>query len=77
MHECWLIKALRAYFVLFGVLLCALVLPSGAAAGQALKQALKQALQQPLIGGMPPLRLEHPAIWRGRQCRRQGGRQCA
>lgn len=48
---------LRAHFVLFGVLLCALVLPSAAAAGQTLDQAPKQ----PLIGGMLPLRLERKA----------------
>src|ERR1700733_13065017 len=54
-------RLLRAYFFLPGalvllcglVLLSALVLPTGAAAGQELKQ--------PLIGGMPPLRLERKA----------------
>src|SRR6202044_3695861 len=50
-------RLLRAYFVVFGVLLCALALPSAAAAGQALKQAL--------IGGMPPLRLERKATSHG------------
>jgi aldose 1-epimerase len=48
-------QLLRAYsFLLCAlVLFCALVLPSAAAAGQALKQ--------PLIGGLPPLRLERKA----------------
>jgi len=58
-------KLLRAYFFLPGalvflcglVLLSALVLPTGAAAGQELKQ--------PLIGGMPPLRLERKATSNG------------
>jgi aldose 1-epimerase len=50
-------RMLRAYFVLCGVLICGLVLPSGAAA--------EQALKQPLIGGMPPLRLERKATSNG------------
>jgi|HubBroStandDraft_5_1064220.scaffolds.fasta_scaffold33712_2 aldose 1-epimerase len=61
-------RPLRAGFVLVGVLVCGLVLPSAlvllspaAAAGQALGQALKQ----PLIGGMPPLRLERKATSNG------------
>ena len=57
----------------------ALVLPAGAAAGQALQQKpeqplkqvhthpLKQPLEQPLIGGMPPLRLERKATSHGRK----------
>jgi aldose 1-epimerase len=54
----WL-RLLRGHLVWVRVLLCALVslsalvLPTGAAAGQELKQ--------PLIGGMPPLRLERKA----------------
>jgi aldose 1-epimerase len=61
------LRLLRAYFVLVGVLLCALALPSAlvllpdAAAGQVPKPALKQ----PLIGGMPPLRLERKATSHG------------
>jgi aldose 1-epimerase len=50
-------RLLRAYSVLSGVLVCALVLPSAVAAGQAPKQ--------PLIGGMPPLRLERKATSHG------------
>ena len=59
---------LRAHFVLVGVLLCglvlvaALMLPAGAAAEQ---PGAKQALKQPLIGGMPPLRLERKATSHG------------
>lgn len=69
------LRLLRAHFVLVGGLLCALVLlsalvlPTGAAAGQALQQEpehpLKQTLEQPLIGGMPPLRLERKATSQG------------
>jgi aldose 1-epimerase len=66
-------RLLRAYFVLLGalVLLCALVLasalalPIGAAAEEPSKQAPDQALKQPLIGGMPPLRLERKASSHG------------
>jgi len=58
MNVGWL-RLLRAHFVLVCglVLLSALVLPSVAAGGQSLQQPLKQ----PLIGGMPPLRLERKA----------------
>ncbi len=51
----------RAGFVLVGALVCGLVLPSGAAGSQATEQLLKQ----PLIGGMPPLRLERKATSNG------------
>jgi aldose 1-epimerase len=52
-------RLLRANFLLLGalVLFCGLGLVSAAAAGQ--------ALQQPLIGGMPPLRLERKATSNG------------
>ncbi len=66
------LSVLRAGFVWVGVLLCALALPSSlvllpdaAAAGQTLKPEPKQALKQPLIGGMPPLRLERKATSHG------------
>jgi aldose 1-epimerase len=57
MNVDWL-RLLRTYFVLFGVLPCALVLPLGAAAEEPSKQTPDQGLKQPLIGGLPPLRLE-------------------
>ncbi len=72
MNVGWL-RMLRAYFVLLGalVLLCALVLasalalPIGAAAEEPSKQSPDQTLKQPLIGGMPPLRLERKATSHG------------
>ncbi|MEI9967373.1 MAG: aldose 1-epimerase [Terracidiphilus sp.] len=61
-------RLLRAYFVLVGVLLCALVLPAALvllSPGAAAEQASGQAPKQPLIGGMPPLRLERKATSNG------------
>jgi galactose mutarotase-like enzyme len=58
----WL-RLLRMRFVLAGFfLLCAFVLLSPAAAAG---QVLDRALKQPLIGGMPPLRLERKATSNG------------
>jgi galactose mutarotase-like enzyme len=69
------LKLLRAHFFSLRavVLICGLVLPTalvlatalvfatGAAAGQALEKPAEQALKPPLIGGLPPLRLERKA----------------
>jgi galactose mutarotase-like enzyme len=57
MNVGWL-RLLRAYFVSVCVLLCGLASISSAATAE-------QALKQPLVGGMPPLRLERKATSNG------------
>jgi aldose 1-epimerase len=62
MNVGWFSRIRTHFFLLDAlVLFCGLGLPSAAAAGQALKPALKE----PLIGGMPPLRLERKATSNG------------